>query len=108
MAKGDPKQERRSSRRFQVAWELSVKGTDKGGDRFSEVGRLENLSSGGAFFCLRKRVNLGATLELRIKVPFNKENWMKYSAEVVRVEKADAAVGVAVRFEKAHPIFIKH
>jgi hypothetical protein len=97
--------EQRGARRFKVGWEAAVKGTDAAGASFGETARLENLSSYGAFLYLKRLVSVGARLELRIRVPFKKESWMRYSAEVVRVEDGAAEVGVAMRFESARPRF---
>jgi hypothetical protein len=86
---------------------VAVKGTDQTGIGFDEAGILEDLSSIGAFLYLARRVQLGAKLELRIRVPFKTNNWMKYSAEVVRVKKTTGNTGVAVRFDTARPTFIE-
>ncbi len=107
MAKSNRGSERRDARRYQVGWDVAVKGTDQSGTGFDEAGILEDLSSAGAFLYLPRRVQLGARLEVRIKVPFKKNNWMKYSAEVVRVKKATGNTGVAVRFDTARPVFIE-
>jgi hypothetical protein len=107
MAKSNRGAERRDAQRFQVGWDVTVKGTDQTGTGFDEAGILEDLSSVGAFLYLPRRVQLGDKLELRIKVPFKKNNWMKYSAEVIRVKKATGKTGVAVRFDTARPVFIE-
>jgi len=100
--------ERRDARRFRVGWDVAVKGTDQSGTGFDEAATLEDLSSIGAFLYLPRPVRLGARLELRIRVPFKRNNWMKYSAEVIRVKKkATGNIGVAVRFETARPVFIE-
>ena len=98
--------ERRRARRFQVNWEVSVKGEDLTGLSFDEAGRLENLSSSGAFIYMTKTPRLGAKLDVWIKVPFKKENWMKYSAEVLRVESVSDRVGVAMKFDSIRPNFV--
>ncbi len=97
--------ERRRGQRFEVEWNVTVKGIDGTGAAFDEEGALENLSSGGAFLYLTRRVNVGDRLSVWIKVPFKKENWMKYSAEVIRVEKAPSNFGVAMKFDTARPKF---
>lgn len=106
MGKTQHDEERRSARRFQVSWDVAVKGTDQAGSGFDEAGTLENLSSLGAFLYLPRRVNLGERLELRIKLPFKRNNWMTYMAEVVRLEQASARAGVGVRFDTAVPVFV--
>jgi hypothetical protein len=106
MGKANHAEERRNARRFQVSWDVAVKGTDQTGSGFDEAGTLENLSSLGAFLYLPTCVNLGERLELRIKVPFKRNNWMKYTAEVVRIEQANSRAGIALRFDTAAPVFI--
>jgi PilZ domain-containing protein len=98
--------ERRRARRFTIAWKVIVKGTDSAGLAFDEPAELKNLSSGGAFLYLTKSLKIGAKLDVWIKVPFQKENWMRYPAEVVRVEAARSKTGVAMRFDTARPSFI--
>ncbi|HEY3137943.1 MAG TPA: PilZ domain-containing protein [Blastocatellia bacterium] len=98
--KNGRRKERRTARRFQLAWEITATGTD-----FREAGTLVNLSSTGAFFHLQKEPDLGAALEIEITVPFKKRNRMKYAAKVVRVEDTASGVGVAVRFDNARPVF---
>ncbi len=98
--------ERRRVRRFKVEWDVTVKGQDITGASLDEVGRLENLSSGGAFLYLTKCVKVGTQLDVWIKVPFKRENWMKYSAEVVRVESLPQNFGVAMKFDSARPAFV--
>jgi hypothetical protein len=98
--------ERRCGRRFDLGWELAVKGRDQAGGDFDEAGRLENLSSAGAYFYFQKRLKPGARIELRIRVPFKNNNWMKYAAEVVRLEHSGEVMGVAVKFDTPRPVFV--
>jgi hypothetical protein len=106
MGKRNHDEERRNARRFQVSWDVNVRGTDQTGSGFDEAGTLENLSSLSAFLYLPRRVNLGERLELQIKVPFKRNNWMKHAAEVVRLDQASAKAGVALTFDTAVPVFI--
>ena len=107
MVKSNRDDERRKARRFQVGWDVAVKGTDRTGRGFDETGMLGNLSSVGALLYLPRAVPLGSRLELRIKVPFKKNNWMKYAAEVVRVPSQSANIWIAVKFDTARPIFVE-
>ena len=107
MVKSNRDEERRKARRFEVGWDVAVKGTDRAGHSFDETGRLENLSSVGAFLYLSRVVPVGARLELRIKVPFKKNNWMKYAAEVVRVKNRRVKTEIAVKFDTAKPVFVE-
>ncbi len=97
--------ERRRARRFTVGWEVSVKGMGDDGLSFDEAGVLENLSSTGAFFYLTRPLRIGAKLEVSIKVPFRRENWMRYSAEVVRIESGRRRIGIAMKFDTVRPSF---
>ena len=106
MPKSIRTEDRRCGRRFEVGWELAVKGKDQGGRDFDEAGHLENLSSGGAYFYFQKRLKAGARIELRIKIPFKNNNWMKYAAQVVRLEQSGEEVGVAVKFNASRPVFV--
>lgn len=99
-------EERRNSQRFRLDWYVAVRGTDPSGSSFVEAGSLENLSSKGAFVYLSKGVDLGQMLELQIKIPVRSNNWMDYTAEVVRLEQATTRVGVGVRFDTAVPVFV--
>lgn len=106
MGKRNHNEERRSARRFHVRWDVAVAGIDESGHRFNEAGTLQNLSSVGAFLYLPRQVNPGERIELQIKTPFKRNNWMKYSAEVVRLEQETAMAGLAVRFDTAMPVFL--
>ena len=97
--------ERRGARRFKVGWEVTVTATNGGGEIVDETGRLENLSSSGAFLFLTRCLDPGTKAEVCIRVPFKRENWMKYSAEVIRSEQMSAGVGIALRFDTARPMF---
>ena len=98
-------EERRNARRFQVSWDVNVRGADQTGSGFDEAGTLENLSSLGAFLYLPRFVNLGERLELQINVPF-RGNWMKYVAQVVRLDQESGEAGVALKFDTAVPVFL--
>jgi hypothetical protein len=101
------KSEKRNSRRFTVDWEGIVKGADRTGIEFDEPCRLENLSSSGAYLSIAQPLQIGVRLELWIKLPIARDNWMKYPAEVVRVESHNARFGVALKFRAARPHFFK-
>lgn len=111
MSKKDYIEERRTARRFELAWTVVIKGESQTSERFDETCTLQNLSSRGAFFLLPNSVRLGAGLEVEIRVPLRvpmkEKSWMKYSAKVVRVGRQKSKFGVAVTFPTARPIFIK-
>lgn len=97
--------EQRKKQRFKVEWEILVSGKDSAGLSFNERGLLDNLSSRGAFLYLNRPVLIGTRLGVWIKVPYDGERWMHYSAEVIRVETPSAKTGIAIRFIKVSPKF---
>ena len=107
MGKSKNNEERRTARRFEVAWDIAVDGADESGKRFTEAGTLQNLSSRGALFLLARQIEPGASLDIEIRVPLKEKSWMKYSAKVGRVKKEAAYFGVAVNFATARPTFIE-
>jgi len=100
---GQPLTERRIGKRFAVNWPIKVEGKD-GKRMISGEGRLLNISSGGALVDLVGPVHKGMRLDVYIKLPFKKDNWMKYTAEVLRVEDGEAR-RAAVKFEGPRPGF---
>jgi hypothetical protein len=97
--------ERRGARRFSVDWKATVKGTDSEGIEFDESGELRNLSSSGAYLYLGKQLNVGSRIDVWIKLPLQKENWMRYRAEVVRVEGDRQMAGIGMQFCEVWPRF---
>ena len=95
--------EKRNSKRFQVDWPIKVEA--KEGEEFTEEGVLQNISSGGALFLLSKPLAAGTKLRVSIKLPFKKNNWMNYTAYVLRVEDDGQKFAAAVKFEGAKPQF---
>lgn len=98
--------ERRRAVRRHLQWQATIEGSDPTGAQFGEQGVIENLSSTGAFLYMSREVAIGSRLDLAIRLPFEKENWMKYSAEVVRVEAATQKIGIGIRFDDLRPTFI--
>lgn len=97
--------DRRRARRFHVTWPVVLRGCDSQGASFEESTELANISSGGAFvYCVRE-LDLGATVDVRIRVPFGSASWISYSAEVVRTDPRPALQALAVRFLNSRPLF---
>jgi PilZ domain len=99
-------EERRRAQRFPLSWEVAVQGSDPEGDSFEDVGTLQDLSSLGALLLLPGQVSLGERVELQIKVPFKRNTWMMYTAEVVHLTATKYGAGIGVRFETAAPVFV--
>jgi len=88
-----------------VNWDARVRGTDTSGLTFDETTSVANLSSTGAFLPLATEVENGMRIEVSIRVPLKKRNWMNYSGEVVRVEAGRSHAGIAIRFDTPKPVF---
>ena len=97
--------ERRTARRFSIGWDVTVTVNDGTGSTIGETGRLENLSSNGALVFLSRSLDPGTKVEVSIRVPFNRENWLRYSGEVVRSERLVARSGIAMKFDSVRPGF---
>ena len=106
MGKTSHNEERRNARRFDVGWDVAVKGQDQSGRCFDEGATIENLSSAGAFLYLTRNVNLGEKVELLIRLPLKRNNWMRYRAKIVRLEPRSARSGIGLRFDTPVPVFI--
>ena len=101
---GGPLIERRRAKRFQVDWQIKVEGTVDGGERFAEIGVLRNISSSGALLSIPHAPIEGMALDVYIQLPLQGKKWMKYPAQVIRVEQGDSAI-TAVKFDTARPVF---
>ena len=96
---------RRHEWRFNFPLDAFVEGSRADGNKFKEETRLENISSGGAFFTLDSGVVVGSKLNLYIELPEKladgKRLKLRIGGITVRLEKPDKKAkhqGVAVRF----------
>jgi c-di-GMP-binding flagellar brake protein YcgR len=101
----DLKINRRREWRFDLPLKTVIEGKLPQGDKFHEVTELQNISSGGAFFCLDSGVVVGSKLNLMIELPDKLTDGKKMRLLIggitVRLEKPDSKAkrqGVAVRF----------
>jgi len=104
------------NRRKEWRLELPLTGMAQGklpkGKQFKEVMTLDNISSGGAYFCLESGVIIGSTINLVLALPDKlKEGKKKYKLCVggitVRLEEANKKSkkqGVAIRFSESYRI----
>ena len=97
--------ERRSAKRFQVAWQIRVERGEGSDGNLVESGVLRNLSASGALLLVREPLAAGTQVDVYIQLPLNDKKWMKYPASVVRIEPGPNAVIAAVRFDSARPDF---
>lgn len=96
---------RRREWRFDFPLEAFVEGSLADGNKFKEETRLENISSGGAYFSLDSGVVVGSKLNLYIELPEKladgKRLKLRIGGITVRLEKPDKKAkhqNVAVRF----------
>lgn len=99
--------DRRREWRFELPLSAIVEGTLGEGKKFKEKTTLENISSGGAYFCLDSGVTVGSKLNLVIDIPSelspDKKVKLQLGGLTVRLEKPDKKgkkQGVALRFSK--------
>lgn len=99
--------DRRREWRFELPLSAVVEGKLPTGDKFEEDVTLENISSGGAYFCLDSGVIVGSKLNLVIDVPTELSEGKKLKLSLggltIRLEKPSKKgkkQGVALRFKK--------
>jgi len=99
--------DRREEWRFELPLSAIVEGKIQKGKPFKEETTLENISSGGAYFCLDSGVTVGSKLNLVIDIPNEISEGKKVRLQLggltVRLEKTDKKEkkqGVAIRFNK--------
>ncbi len=98
---------RRKEWRFELPLTAIVEGHLPQGSKFRERSKLENISSGGAHFCLDSGVVIGSKINLVIDLPkaLTKNNKVKLriGGITVRLDRANQnnkKQGVAVSFRK--------
>lgn len=98
---------RRREWRFELPLTAAVEGKLPQGGIFKETAKLENISSGGAYFCLDSGVIVGSKIKLIIELPKELTEGKKVKLQVggmtIRLEKPNTKrkkQGVAVRFSK--------
>jgi len=96
---------RRREWRFDFPLDTLIEGSLLDGNKFKEETRLENISSGGAYFTLDSGVVVGSKLNLYIELPEKLADGKKMKLRIggitVRLEKPNKETkrqGVAVRF----------
>ncbi len=99
--------DRRVSQRFQVGWDITIRRVDRNGKVYNEIGDLTNLSSSGSYINLARLARVGDKVEVRIKIPMKRKRWMRYSGEIVRLQRNDSGVGIGIKFDKLRPEFVK-
>jgi c-di-GMP-binding flagellar brake protein YcgR len=102
---------RRREWRFDLPLKTVIEGKLPKGHKFHEETQLQNISSGGAYFCLDSGVVVGSKLNLMIELPDKLTDGKKMRLMIggitVRLERPNARTrkqGVAVRFSDAFKV----
>lgn len=105
---------RREEWRFELPLSVLVEGKISRGKKFKEETILQNISSGGAYFCLDSGVTVGSKLNLVIEVPDKLTEGKKVKLSLggltVRLEKPTQKgkkQGIALRFSKKFEFITK-
>lgn len=98
-------EERRSRPRYIVGWPVRIEITDEAGAPSRDTGTLRDISSTGAYAYIIGHMPVGRRLRVSIKLPLGEEVWMSYAAQVIRLERADLGIGIALRFDEKRPSF---
>lgn len=106
-----PKINRRKEWRFELPLAGIAEGKLPKGKKFKEGMTLNNISSGGAYFCLDSGVIIGSKINLVLALPDKLAEQKKFKLCVggitVRLEEADKISkkhGVAIRFSESYKI----
>ena len=97
--------ERRRLPRYEVDWPVKLTGKNNAGVRYFGEGILVNISARGAFLYTERSSNVGEKVDVSIKLPISQDNWLLYSAEVVRVDRSGRDSGLALKFDSSKPAF---
>ena len=95
--------DRRVAQRYKLDWAVRILAKDRAEPE--PLATLRNLSSTGALVYLDNELRVGDRVDILVKLPFQNEIWMSYSATVVRVTKEIAGVSSALKFDTSRPDF---
>jgi c-di-GMP-binding flagellar brake protein YcgR len=101
-------QNRRKERRISVRLPMQIRGKDIEGAAFEESTQSENLCRGGAAFLLRRKLDPGAKLEIRIPLPApagTSEAEFSTVGRVVHIAEGGQDAGKVVGVEFTGPRF---
>jgi c-di-GMP-binding flagellar brake protein YcgR len=101
-------EKRRKERRITVRLPMQIRGKDIEGAAFEESTQSENLCRGGAAFLLRRKLDRGASLEIRIPLPApagTSEAEFSTVGRVVHIAEGGEDAGKVVGVEFTGPRF---
>jgi hypothetical protein len=88
-----------------VKWPFQIEGVDRHGHAFWANGVLQDISARGSSGYCFDPPELGTRVMVSIKVPFKGERYIRYLAEIIRVEEGQSRTFIALKFESTRPIF---
>jgi hypothetical protein len=96
-------EERRQWPRLVLAVPVFVRGSDREGNDFLDLGTTLNISAGGALFAVHKHLQHGARISLEIPAAFpsstlSQQVKRKFHARIVRTGMANHLFRYAARF----------
>jgi hypothetical protein len=97
---------RRLARRFGMTWPVVVRGFDQHGEAFQEFCFLKNLSPTGACLGLKRSLAVGATIEMDMRTPLSRKQWLRYLGKVIYVGPQARPQATGIRFDSARPAFV--
>ena len=97
---------RRQARRFGVTWPVVVRGFDQHGEAFQEFCFLKNLSPKGACLALSRSLAVGATIEMDVRTPLSRKQWLRYFGKVIYIGHSARPQTTGIRFDSARPVFV--
>ena len=96
---------RRKWPRYEVDWQFQMEGVDGNGRVFWADGTLHDISArGSSGYCFDPPEN-GTRVVVSIRMPFESDNWIRYIAEIVRIEESEEGTLVALQFVSSRPVF---
>jgi len=96
--------DRRKWQRYEVNWPFQIEGVDRQGHVFWAEGTLHDISARGTSGYCFDPPETGTRVVVSIKFPIKGEKWMRYLAEVVRIEDSLTATFIALKFESNPPV----
>jgi PilZ domain len=96
----------RRARRFSVTWPVVVSGVDRNGRGFQEFSYLKNLSPTGACLGLARALTLGDAIEMDVRTPLSRKQWLRYFGKIVRIEQPGGPQAIGICFESVKPTFV--
>jgi hypothetical protein len=95
--------DRRVAHRYKLDWAVRILAKDRAEPE--PLATLRNLSSTGALIYLDTELRVGDRVFILIKLPFQNEIWMSYSATVVRVMNETTDISAGLKFDTSRPDF---